>query len=172
MSQLIQEIRLQQALQEKGADLPYVIDHATPKTIVDGKEYSLVFPRFLINTGVPKTKGMLFMGLITDKRMDWLKQFPNATIINSLRGRCDSTKVYDKIYFDKMAQAKFALCPNGDFTWTYRFFEAILCGAIPIIQHYCELYEGFHFYFNASNIHYNKTWVKDNLYLLEKTMML
>ena len=36
------------------------------------------------------------------------------------------------------------LCPDGDFTWSYRFVEAIFCGAIPVVERDCELFEGFH----------------------------
>jgi hypothetical protein len=151
-----------------------VIDHATPKTIVGDKEYPLVFPRFLINVDTPKTIDMLFIGLITDKRREWLKQFPDATIVDSLRGRKEHTRIYDTTYFNQMAKTKFVLCPDGDFTWTYRFFEAILCGAIPIIQNYCELYEGyFHLRVHPSNrYHYGRSYIKKNIKKLEREMML
>lgn len=45
-----------------------------------------------------------------------------------------------------MAKSQFVVCPNGTFVWTYRFFEAALCGAIPIVEDTCDLYEGFVFY--------------------------
>ena len=176
MSQLLQEIRLQQAMKEKGVDWPYVIDHATPKTIVDGREYPLVFPCFLINADQRKDINMLFIGLITDKRREWLKQFPDAMIINSHRGRSDATRRYDKTYFDKMARARFVLCPDGDFVWTYRFFEAILCGAIPIIQNWCELYNGYYHFGNYPELThlftYDKGAVHHNLVKIKKEMML
>jgi len=181
MSLFLQEIRLKQALDEKGIYLHYSIDHITPKTIVGDKEYPLVFPRFLINADQPKTIDMLFIGLITDKRKEWLKQFPDATVINSFNGRDDRTKPLDKWYFEEMAKAKFVLCPNGDFTWTYRFFEAILCGAIPIIQNYCSLYAGYYYITktNCTTDAYNmlygmvgNDWTKYNLAKLEKEMML
>ena len=35
------------------------------------------------------------------------------------------------------------LCPNGDFVWTYRFFEAAMCGAIPVVENTCPHYDGF-----------------------------
>jgi hypothetical protein len=181
MTQLLQEIRLKQAMKEKGVDLPYTIDHATPKTAVGDKEYPLVFPRFLINTDQPKTINTLFIGLITDKRKQWLTRFPDAVIINSLRGRSEATKVYDKTYFDKMAQSKFVLCPDGDFVWTYRFFEAILSGAIPVIQNHCSLYRGYMYVVgrkynkNFYNIVYREVgqeWSEANLAKMEKEMML
>lgn len=66
-------------------------------------------------------------------------------IWSSERGRSFPIKAWDEDYFRLLSQAEFVLCPSGDFVWTYRFFEAILCGAIPIVQAACPLYEGFHF---------------------------
>ena len=64
---------------------------------------------------------------------------------SSTRGRTFPIKAWDKDYFDLLSNSTFVLCPNGDFIWTYRFFEAILCGAIPIIEDSCDLYDGFRF---------------------------
>ena len=38
------------------------------------------------------------------------------------------------------------LCPSGNSVWTYRFFEAILCGAIPVVEETCEAYKGFSYF--------------------------
>lgn len=62
------------------------------------------------------------------------------------RGRVFPAKVWDDGYFDTLGNSQFVLCPDGDFIWTYRFFEAVLCGAIPIIEHACPLYEGFEYF--------------------------
>jgi len=62
------------------------------------------------------------------------------------RGWCHPTKAWDGVYFRRLVNSKFVLCPDGQFVWTYRFFEAALCGAIPIIQNECPLYDGFHYY--------------------------
>jgi len=61
-------------------------------------------------------------------------------------GRNFPEKSWDDDYFNHMANSKFVLCPNGDFVWTYRFFEAIMCGAIPIVESETEIYNGFHYY--------------------------
>jgi hypothetical protein len=54
-------------------------------------------------------------------------------------------KAWHDEYYEQMARAQFVLCPDGDFVWTYRFFEAILCGAVPVIENRCAAYEGFRF---------------------------
>ena len=64
----------------------------------------------------------------------------------SRTGRRWPEKAWDQDYVAALGRAQFALCPNGDFVWTYRFFEAAAAGAIPIIEEYCDLYDGFVFH--------------------------
>jgi hypothetical protein len=66
-------------------------------------------------------------------------------IVSNSRGREFPLKAWDDEYFRTMSRAKFVLCPRGDFAWTYRFFEAIMCGAIPLVEEPCALYESFRF---------------------------
>jgi hypothetical protein len=37
-------------------------------------------------------------------------------------------------YFEVLRTSQFALCPAGDAPWSMRFFEAVMCGAIPIVS--------------------------------------
>lgn len=32
-----------------------------------------------------------------------------------------------------MCKSRFALCPGGDAPWSMRFYEALVCGAIPVV---------------------------------------
>jgi len=64
---------------------------------------------------------------------------------SSPRGRSFPWKAWDHEYFKRMCETRCAMCPNGDYVWTYRFFEAVMCGCLPIVQEPCEAYEGFHF---------------------------
>jgi hypothetical protein len=61
----------------------------------------------------------------------------------SQKGRNFPEKIWDQEYYQSLTQAQFVLCPDGDYTWTYRFFEAALCGAIPVIENTCPSYDGF-----------------------------
>lgn len=80
-----------------------------------------------------KINQYFFQGVITPKRK-WVKNY-NGIIINSDYGR-DETKKYnlDIPYYQNMCKSKFTLCPTGDCPWSYRFFEAILCFSIPIME--------------------------------------
>lgn len=80
-------------------------------------------------------------------------------ILSSNRGRKFPIKAWDDEYFKVLGQSAFVLCPSGVCIWSYRFFESILCGAIPIIDENCDAYEGFRFKYmseDASKFIWNK----------------
>jgi hypothetical protein len=41
-------------------------------------------------------------------------------------------KAWHDDYSTEMSRAEFVIRPNGKFVWTYRFFEAILCGPFQL----------------------------------------
>jgi len=41
---------------------------------------------------------------------------------------------YDPDYYQVMAQSYFTLCPGGDLNFSFRMFEAIMAGSIPVIN--------------------------------------
>jgi hypothetical protein len=41
---------------------------------------------------------------------------------------------FNPSYFGVLRRSRFALCPAGDKPWSLRLFEAVLCGAIPIVE--------------------------------------
>jgi len=94
--------------------------------------------------------------LLIEMQVRWNSAYGQPTYIktplgevrveNNLRGRSFPGKAWDAPYLRTLQVAKFALCPNGDFVWSYRFFEAALCGAIPIVEESCPAYEGFQYY--------------------------
>ncbi|HMA14860.1 MAG: hypothetical protein ACM35H_12780 [Bacteroidota bacterium] len=72
----------------------------------------------------------------------------NVKLYLSDQGRLFPRKSWNADYYDLLLRSKFVLCPSGDFkangvAWTYRFFEAVLCGAIPVIEESCAAYEGY-----------------------------
>jgi hypothetical protein len=64
---------------------------------------------------------------------------------SSERGRRFPTKAWDEEYFQLLADSEHVLCPSGDYQWSYRFFEACLCGAVPIVEEASPLYDGFRY---------------------------
>jgi hypothetical protein len=144
----LQEIRARQAMDELGikGDVE-VIHSADPKTFINGVEYSLVFPRMIGKYWSPVKKQWhaCFIGHMTPQRREWLNRFENVLIYESDKGRTEKERDFDLFYFKTIARSKYALCPSGDFVWTYRFFEACLNYAFPIIEQEHPLYEGFRY---------------------------
>ena len=169
---LIQKIRAEQVLSEENLQLKVTIKHSNvPETIVGDRKFTLIFPKFILDYTSDKDIDKLFVGVINKKRSAFLDNFKDALVINSDRGRNADTKIKDDEYFKLMGRSKFVLCPNGDFVWTYRFFEAILVSAIPIIQENCELYEGYKFFNLNDDYTYNQEWIDFNLNKVKKELM-
>lgn len=64
----------------------------------------------------------------------------------SKRGRAYPGKIWDDEFYRFLARSRISLCPDGDQIWSYRFFESILCGAMPIVQSRWPTYEGFRYF--------------------------
>ncbi len=43
-------------------------------------------------------------------------------------------------YFQTMCQSQFILCPAGDSSWSFRFYETLMCKAIPIVESWHHTY--------------------------------
>jgi len=149
------------------------LDHKTPYININDINYNLIFSNdfinFFYNKWDTKSINIIFIGLITAKRKVILQNLNvNILIINSTAGRHFPNKAFDMLYYNNLLQAKFTLCLDGDFIWTYRFFEAIMCGSIPIIQNMCDLYIGFKYYTinDIGNLHYSKEMIIHNYQLL------
>jgi len=168
-------------------------DHKKPEIGFYDVSLPLVFPEkmiYLCSQFEKKDIKFSFNGLITKKREtvinDWLKKsiskssklnvdknFSNkeTRILNSTNGRKFPIKCWDADYFKIIQGSKFVLCPNGDYVWTYRFFEAIACGAIPIVEEAAPCYKDFFFYtFKTpyNKILYLEEKVEKNLFILKE----
>jgi glycosyltransferase involved in cell wall biosynthesis len=137
------------------------VSHDAPATSYMRQKMPLVFPKSVAGRcagGYDESARAIFAsfaGLRTDARRDAIEKWTrdvykdsseNVKIEFTDRGRDFPRKAWDQEYYDVMKNSRFVLCPDGDFVWTYRFFEAVMCGAIPIIQNNCDLYDGFFFY--------------------------
>ena len=160
-------------MDEKGIMGNVEIDHATPRTVINDREYTLVFPQKMFMYERPKIVEKLFVGVLTDKRKEFLNQFKDVTIIDSNRGRMEELKYWDEWYFNLMSSAKFVLCPDGvSYKWSYRFFEAVGFRAIPIIETEIEIYDGYKFFKQGDSFVYDQSYVDHNLTKFREEMML
>lgn len=95
----------------------------------------LVFPISYVEqvAAISKTKSQdfFFQGVISDNRA-WLRTYENVT--ESRYGRQADTKyTFHTDYYAGLCRSRFALAPTGDCPWSYRFFEGIMCHAIPVL---------------------------------------
>jgi hypothetical protein len=75
-----------------------------------------------------------------------------------------------------MCQSKFCLCPAGDSPWSMRFYEALLCKTIPIVNEIKETYRtteesklGYKFYLvSDTEFIYRSDWAEHNYNLFMK----
>jgi hypothetical protein len=90
-----------------------------------------------------------------------------------------STKVraiFDTNYFSNLKKSKFCLCPAGDRPWSIRFYEALLCKAIPIVKYSWESWRSleeskldYKFYFaDDKEFIYREDWAEHNYTLFMK----
>lgn len=117
---------------------------------------------FMGNLTTPRRRALTAW---TNKQAVWIgsesRYSPERVVVRqSTRGRSWPLKAWDTRYARLLGSSRFALCPNGDFVWTYRFFEAAAAGAIPIVEGHCEIYEGF-FYYTMSDSIGSMEWSRD-----------
>lgn len=151
-----QEALFREALEEVGLtpkDEEVSIDHQGATCHYKGERFGIIFPmRFLrLSRGLnfKKNYDYCFRGLKTPDR-EWVGRFvgERAQITFTDRGRKIEKDFFDATYYQEMANSRFTLCPAGDFRWTYRFLEAVMCRSIPIIESGANhpMFDGFVFF--------------------------
>ena len=91
-------------------------------------------------------------------------KYNDLYISSSTNGRHFPEKSWDQEYYNFLLKSKFVLCPSGDYVWSYRFFESILCGAIPVIEEFCSVYEGYKYVTLKENAHTLEYNLEDALF--------
>ncbi len=147
------------------------IDHQKPEVCYAGCR-PLLFPHAMMDRyNSEKQIDIFFSGKWSAKRETALLSY-HAYINWSNKGREFPVKAWDEEYYKMLAATKFALCPDGDYAWTYRSFEAIIYKAIPIVETPIPLYEGYKYYrWNEVPI-YNPFWVGHNLKQITRELFL
>lgn len=76
---------------------------------------------------------------------------------------------FDKDYFTKLSESKFTLCPAGDNIWSMRFYEALMCKSIPIVNNKNETFRSkaeselnYKYYLATEQHVYREDWVEHN----------
>jgi hypothetical protein len=169
------------------------VDHLTPSVVVGWVERPLLFAHAIFDGyrtrwASNRSVRFSFAGLGTPTRRNSLcgwAEANNLRMPSALRrardlevkftraGRKWPEKGWDQKYVDALGRTQFAVCPNGDSVWTYRFFEAAAAGAIPIVEEYCDLYEGFVFHTfddNARSLEWASAAAEHNAALVRRRL--
>jgi hypothetical protein len=78
-----------------------------------------------------KSQDVFFQGAISEKRV-WLSSY--ETVTEPRYGRTAGTQyTFHADHYAGICRNRFALAPAGDCPWSYRFFEGIMCHAIPVL---------------------------------------
>jgi hypothetical protein len=84
-------------------------------------------------------------------------------------------------YFGKMCQSKFVLCPAGDSSWSFRFYETLMCKSVPIVESWHHTYRTkeestiqykYVLYTNIENDIVYDDYVNENINIFEKYHLL
>jgi hypothetical protein len=134
------------------------VDHKQPAVVIGSLRRPLLFPQtaFELYRRSWEPRGLFasFAGNPSRVRKRvlnrWKRSQHRATqrvisVTWTEKGRRWPVKAWDPSYVSELGRSQFALCPAGDFQWTYRFFEAAAAGAIPIVETDHALYQGFHY---------------------------
>lgn len=145
------------------------VDHHTPRTAVGNVERPLIFAHGVTDRCKLKWDDRVisisFAGNMTESRRHTLSPLFAAygdgfRVVSTNAGRDWPGKAWDEQYYEVLGRSALTACPDGDFIWTYRFFEAALCGSIPVIQNWCSHYEGF-WYYRLSDDPESMMWRED-----------
>ena len=85
---------------------------------------------------------ILVKNLLRSKR-EFLVRSSKVHMAFTNRGRLSEFKYLDEDYYREMSNYKYVFCPKGDFIWTYRFYEAIQVGSIPLSFFSTKIYSPF-----------------------------
>jgi len=162
-------------------------DHIPGKCRINGTEHGLLFPWSMLDAAASlrcdashRERSYFFRGNCSPKREPFLQAIrqldSNANAIScSRRGRNDTLKwELDVDYLRELCCSHFALAPTGDCPWSYRFFEAIMCMAIPVLPDGDKdmFASKFHF-LRAADAHvFNEGYARQNLAKLIRENML
>ena len=82
---------------------------------------------------------------------------------------------FDSNYFKTMSKSKFTLCPAGDLIYSMRFYEALMCNSIPIVNTKNETFRSeaeskldYKYYVSTDQITYREDWTVHNYELFLK----
>lgn len=170
---LIQEYNARQAIEESGQEVvEFKLNHSLPNIVFNGQEYELLYSNKHIDRCAKLWNEKRPINVLYRvnsngverivKALSWQVKNPQTKLdvqIITYDTRKDvSIKFFDDDYLSSLSKSKFYLVPDalnrqGDYmVWTYRFIDAVFCGAIPVVETPCELYDGFEYFLMSDTL--------------------
>lgn len=109
----------------------YVVNFNTSKPTIN----DILVPFWAINTELKTEKKTYKAGFLGYTGIDVRRNLQNSATGMDGYFFLDTShsRLPEERYLTLMSQMKFALCPRGHGLSSYRFFEAIHCGAVPVL---------------------------------------
>lgn len=147
------------------------------KWIIEFAKNKFTANSYFINTDKPKNWTKLGSFDKTNENIGYNPKVMQNNQSRDVQFRYVHENLY---YFNIMAQSKFILCPRGDAPWSFRFYESLMCGAIPIVQTWHHTYRTAEesvipYKYQLSNqetFQYNDDIVKENDTIFQKYHLL
>ena len=149
-------------------------DHLNGCNYINNIKIPITFPnyikKYIDECSKDKNLKYFYKGTIGNTKR-WIlnyNNYPNSIVKKSFKGRTKEKYTIDKEYYKDMSRSYFTLCPtnwgNKKISWTYRFFEAIMCLSIPILENNSnDIYMKDYFFFFDKDEHiYDKDKAIEN----------
>ena len=149
-------------------------DHRNGCNYINNVKIPVTFPIYIKEhidqCSKDKNINYYYRGTIVSTKK-WILKYnnvPNSVVEKSRRGRTKEKYKIDEEYYKNMSISYFTLCPtewgNHKTSWTYRFFEAIMCLSIPILENDSnDIYMKDYFFFFDKDEHiYDKDKAIEN----------
>lgn len=152
-----------------GKPLDIEVSHGKPSIRIGAYEGLLLYPTSVFRRSKAfwgkRDQEYLLRAYPTPERLEvaaeWMRRTGKTPTVHMehFERMSGTKKLWDRDYYADIARSKFSIIPNGLdhetpeykdgelYIWTYRFIDAILLGAIPIVQNSTPLYNHFEYYF-------------------------
>jgi len=148
------------------------------KWVIDFAKNNFTSNSIFINTDYNSDWELLGDFDYSNKNLGFCPKNENDSQSRKVQFRIVNENVF---YFEKMCQSKFVLCPAGDSSWSFRFYEILMCKSIPLVESWHHTYRTkeeseinykYVLYQNIENDILYDDYVNENTKLFEKHHML
>ena len=148
--------------------------HKNRKWVIDFAKKYFTSNSIFINTDNPPNWELLGSFDYTNMNIGYCPQKQYDCQSKTVQYRVIKENLF---YFEKMCQSKFILCPAGDASWSFRFYETLMCKSVPIVESWHHTYRTkeeaqinykYILYNNIENPILYDDYINENIKIFEK----